>query len=122
MASSLEPLVLIIKKNHTKVYYKDIWQIFPIGSDQLNKMTTIVKTRTFYASSDSHLLVKIQNNYTDIIPVSRISMEKLIKITCITCGSRVISIFTKIPRPAKMMHGKVSSSFCIPVSEQYQNE
>ena len=41
-------------------------------------------------------------------------MKKLIKIHAV----QVMSIFTKIPRPAKMMLDKAPSSFCIPVSEQ----
>ena len=45
---------------------------FTVGYDPLNKMTTRVKTRTFYTASDSQRLFKIQNNY--IIPVSKISM------------------------------------------------
>ena len=35
------------------------------------------------------------------------------------CGSRVMSIFTKRPRPAEMMFGKASSPFCVPVSMLY---
>ena len=34
------------------------------------------------------------------------------------CDSRVISIFTKRSRPAKMMLDEASSPFCIPVAEQ----
>ena len=36
----------------------------------------------------------------------------------IPCGSRVMSIFTNIPRPAEMMLDEASSSFCIPVAGQ----
>ena len=34
------------------------------------------------------------------------------------CGSRVMSIFIKRARPAKMMLGEASSPFCIPVAGQ----
>ena len=37
----------------------------------------------------------------------------------ISCGSRVMSIFTKIHLPAKMMLGKPSSLFYKPVAGQY---
>ena len=36
----------------------------------------------------------------------------------IWCGSRLMRIFTKRPRPAKMMLGKASPPFCIPVTGQ----
>ena len=32
------------------------------------------------------------------------------------CSSRIKSVFTKRPRPAKMMLGKALSPFCIPVT------
>ena len=38
------------------------------------------------------------------------------------CGSIVMSILTKIPRPAKMMLSKISSTFSILVAEQFLNK
>ena len=34
------------------------------------------------------------------------------------CGSRIMSIFTKRPRPAEMVLGEASSPFCIPMARQ----
>ena len=41
----------------------------------------------------------------------------------IWCGSRIMSMFAKRPRPAKKMLVKASSSFCIPMTGQnYKNK
>ena len=103
MQSAMKPEV----PNHTKVYYMVILQNFSIGSDQPNKMTTRVKIRTpLNTTSDSQLFFKIQNNY--IIPVSRISMNFFLSNYMYNMLFKVMSIFTKIPRPAKMMLDKAS--------------
>ena len=36
----------------------------------------------------------------------------------IPCGSRVMSLFTKIAQPAKIMLGEASSPFSIPAAEE----